>query len=277
MGALAVGSRFSNLEMEEAVRAGDGHGAGEVAQGNSGGSGFGVPIQDAEALLGKAADCELNGDFEGGLRNYSAALGENPLLPAAWVGQSWMLLRLDELPEASAWCDKALENYPESPDLLAVKAIAQYRMGNESTARDICDRALQLSGEFPFVWLARGEIMLRRSRAAAEECFTRVIRSADPGGPFALRVASVLVHYSRHAQALPLLRKIVAEMPTAAEGWYLLGTTLSRLGLRGEAVDALDQACSLAEAAPRYSKAKLKAERQGFSLFGLARRLLGAR
>ena len=56
------------------------------------------------------------------LRFYSRALEEDKTLIVGWVGQVQMLVQLGELKEAETWARKALELYPNNPELLAGRA-----------------------------------------------------------------------------------------------------------------------------------------------------------
>ena len=84
----------------------------------------GEPVRGADYFHKEALKYWLAGDFELALRNYSRVLEEDNTLFEAWVGQILMLIELAEYNEAVVWTDKALEFFPEHPELLAAKAIA---------------------------------------------------------------------------------------------------------------------------------------------------------
>jgi Flp pilus assembly protein TadD len=50
-----------------------------------------------------------------------------PAQPGRWTGQVRMLIELKEFHEAKLWADKALEKFPNEPELLAAKAVALAR------------------------------------------------------------------------------------------------------------------------------------------------------
>jgi len=243
--------RFSNLEMGGGgPAAGQGGGvtavsASPVTPGNRANP-FATELKDAAFHLRSAIRHELAGNFEEALRDYAVALGENPLLPEAWSGQLWVLLELGEYPEARLWADKALERFPESPDLLAAKSVALYRMGLAEDARALNDAALQKKGESALVWLCRGEIMLTSSRAAGEECLARALRIASPDDATLVRAAGVAMRLHSFSLAMSFLQQAVTRHPDAARAWYLQGRMQESLGQFAVAEISFRQAAGLA-------------------------------
>jgi len=102
-------SRFNNLEF------------GDQQEGQSARQ---PQIKDEPYYLAQARAAFAQGQFEQALRSYAKVLEFNPKNPAAWVGQVRMLIELGEFHEAKLWADKALEIFPEEPELLAAKAVA---------------------------------------------------------------------------------------------------------------------------------------------------------
>ena len=86
--------------------------------------GEGAAIKDEGHYLAEARAAFENANFEQGLRFYSKVLEFNPKNAAAWTGQVRMLIELGEYREAKLWADKALERFPNEPELLAAKAVA---------------------------------------------------------------------------------------------------------------------------------------------------------
>ena len=74
---------------------------------------------DGEHWLKQADHHRRNGNFENALRFYSRALEEEKTLIVAWVGQVQMLVQLGEHPQAELWSRKALEYFPNQPELMA--------------------------------------------------------------------------------------------------------------------------------------------------------------
>jgi len=233
--------RFANLEFE------DGDERRPPAPGETGHEAprFVKEDRDAAHYLEKALAEDLAGDHEKALRSYSAALGENPLLIDAWVGQLRMLLDLDELPETRLWADKALEKFPDNPSLLAMKSVALFRMGNQREARELNDAALARKGETPAVWLCRGEIMLGEERAAADECFQRAIGLAAQKDIARMRAGALYHRYGKYGKALSMLQDAAAGLPTSARLWYLTGLAQEALGMDTQARTSYREALGL--------------------------------
>jgi tetratricopeptide (TPR) repeat protein len=175
------------------------------------------------------------------------------------------------------WADKALEHFPESPDLLAAKSLALFRMGHENEGRALNDTALEKRGESALVWLARGEIMLRSSRKAAEECFGHALRTADRATDVTLlRIVAVALRNSKYSLALTLLRKAIAARPGTAHAWYLQGVAQDELGLAAEAQRSFREAADLAPGNSLYKAALWRREPGLVTRMARAwRRLLG--
>ena len=244
--------RFSNLEMDGgAPRTGPASDRGVDAQASS----FGTRVKDATYHLHQAEAQELAGDHEAALRSFSAALNENPLLLDAWVGQLLMLIALEEYPEARVWADKALEKFPDNPDILAAKSIALHRMGREREGRELNDAALQSPGESAVVWLCRGELMMAESGPAADGCLEKAVRASQHKGLTMLRAGSALIRAGRYGPAMAVLQDAASELGRSARAWYLLGLAQDRLGLRRQAQVSYRQAVDLAPATSTYRSA----------------------
>ena len=104
-------SRFINLEFDDEAN----H---EFQPGGT------APVKDEAYYLAEARAAFENGKFEPGLRFYAKVLEFNARNAAAWTGQVRMLIELGEFREAKLWADKALERFPNEPELLAAKAVA---------------------------------------------------------------------------------------------------------------------------------------------------------
>ncbi|MFO1486988.1 MAG: tetratricopeptide repeat protein [Verrucomicrobiota bacterium] len=155
-------SRFSNLEL-----GGESH---ERARAQS------RPLVKDEAYyLSEARTAFERGEFRPALRHYSKVLEFNPHNAAAWTGQVRMLIELGEFQEASLWADKALERFPQDPELLAAKAVSLGRIGDLHGALVYSDASIAERGDTPYVWLARGDVLLAREETRADYCFEKAI------------------------------------------------------------------------------------------------------
>src|SRR5262245_8319700 len=97
-------SRFGNLDFESEFN--------HESEQDSG-------LKDESYFLAEAQRAYEAGLFERGLRAFAKVLEYNPQNPSAWSGQVRMLIELGEFQEAKVWADKALERFPQDPELLA--------------------------------------------------------------------------------------------------------------------------------------------------------------
>jgi tetratricopeptide (TPR) repeat protein len=264
------GGRFSNLEYEGADK------RGKDSLPSPADDQLVNAIKDAAYYVNRAVEQELAGDLEKALRSYSAALGENPLLLDAWVGQLLMLLELEEYREVELWANKAMEKFPDNPRLLAVKSVSLHRMGRRREGRDMHDAAVAGKGEIELVWFCRGEIMLAENRAAGEDCFKHAERLSERKPLTRLRIAAICYRYGKYQMALSMLQDISTQMAKSARLWYLMGRTQDGLGLRGQALTSYRQAAELSPFNAVYGRAARGEDPASAGwLTGLFRRLRG--
>ncbi len=267
--------RFSSLEIDEYKSPREGMASGGAESPGEGRKHFVEQIRDADYYMMQTGSFALDGEHEKALRAYAAALGENPLLLEAWVGQVRMLLELGEYPEAVLWADKAIERFPDHPQLLAAKSIALYRMGRHRQARGMNDMALQKKGEFEIVWLSRGEIMLGEDRTASTECFEHARRLSTHQATTMMHIGDLFLRYGHHSQALSALREASRELPHASWVWYQLGRAQTGVGDYEQARISFGEAHKLNPGRETYEKAVTESPRgvQGWlrKLFGRTR------
>ncbi len=212
-------SRFENLEFGDAK-------PGPLKAGAEG-----TPVRSAGFFLEQAERLYLAGDFELALRNYSRALEQNPAEYEGWFGQVRMLIELGEYEEALLWSDKALELYPEHPDLLASKSVASSRTGDLEKAMAYTDNALSQRGATAYVWLARAEALLKRGSATATHCVSNAVAAAgDAKARVELEAGRTLLRAGHCGAALGYLRKAVGLLPGSALAWLELGRCQAALG-----------------------------------------------
>lgn len=238
-------SRFTGLELEP--------GTGRRSDGNSG-----AVVRDADYYIREGWSHELGGRHEKALNQYSAALGEDPLCIEAWTRQLWMLLYMEELAEAIVWADKALQSFPNDPDILALKSLAQWRKGLTEAARQLNDSALAATRNSANVWLARGEMQMVADMRSASACFRHALAQPGPDGMISLRIADLLRRQRKYADALEHSRNATRALPESAWAWYGFGETQRRLGNEESALSAFERAGTLAPRDGRYRMAKLK-------------------
>jgi len=113
-----------------------------------------------------------------------------------------MLIELGEYREANLWANKALERFPNEPELLASKAVALGREGDLKGALAYSDAAFESRGEGPYLWLARADVMLAREETKADYCFEKARILAAGDWRFYCMASRILFYYRKFALAL---------------------------------------------------------------------------
>jgi tetratricopeptide (TPR) repeat protein len=225
-------SRFVNLEFSDESN-------GEFQPG-------GKPAAKDEGfyLAGARAAFE-DGNYEQGLRLYSKVLEFNPQNGAAWTGQVRMLIELGEFREAKLWADKALERFPNEPELLAAKAVALGRSGDLQGAMAFSDASIEERGDTPYVWLARGDVLLARSEQRADYCFEKALLLAPHDWFTIFLAARVRIYYKQFILALKLIQQAVELHSGHFLVWVEQGQCQQALGMVGAAENSFRQAQQL--------------------------------
>ena len=250
-------SRFSNLEL-----GGESEGRSRSQQG--------ALVKDEVYYLSEARSAFENGAFRVALRHYSKVLEFNPNNAGAWTEQVRMLIELGEFQEATLWADKALERFPQESELLAAKAVSLGRIGDLHGALVYSDASIAERGDTPYVWLARGDVLLARKEPRADYCFEKALTLA-PGDWFvAWLAARIRFFYEQFALALKLFQQAVELNAGHFFLWLQLGQCQQVLGLVGSARISLAQAKQLN---PHCEEARLALVR--ISGAGLWTRLAG--
>ena len=222
-------SRFSNLEF----------------RGDSEEQSASTPLVKDEAYYQQEARTTFeSGDFEQALRSYAKVLEYNPQNAAAWAGQVRMLIELGEFHEAKLWADKALEQFPRDPELLAAKAVSLGRLGDIDDALAFSDAAVEERGDTPYVWLARGDVLLAAKRKQADSCIERAL--TREGGWFVHWLASRIYYYHRKfSLALKMVQQALSQDAARFVLWLQLGRCQVALGFDSVAATSFEQALQL--------------------------------
>ena len=227
-------------------------------------------VKDDSYYFTEAQTAFENGNFEAALRLYGKILEFNPHSAAAWTGQVRMLIELGEGREARLWADKALEKFPHEPELLAAKAVALTRGGDLQGAMAFSDSAIEERGDTPYVWLARGEVLLARREQRADYCFEKALLLAPRDWFIAWLAARIRYYYEEFALALKLLQQAIEWNASHFFLWLELGHCQQALGLVGPARESFSAARQLN---PQCSEASLNLAR--LSHAGVFNRLRG--
>jgi tetratricopeptide (TPR) repeat protein len=204
-----------------------------------------TPVKDEAYYLAGARTAFENGRFEPALRLYSKVLEFNPANAAAWTGQVRMLIELGEIREAKLWADKALERFPHEPELLAAKAVALGRSGDFAGALSFSDAAMEERGDAPYLWLARGDVLLARAEARADYCFEKALLLAPHDWFIAWLAARIRSYHAQFVLALKCLQKAVELNPGHFLLWLEQGRCQQALHLVGAAENSFQQARQL--------------------------------
>jgi tetratricopeptide (TPR) repeat protein len=202
-------------------------------------------VKDEAYYLAEARTAFETGCFEPGLRSYSKVLEYNPKNIAAWTGQVRMLIELGEFREAKLWADKALERFPNEPELLAAKAVALGRSGDLQGALAFSDASIEERGDTPYVWLARGDVLLAREETRADYCFEKALLLAPRDWFAAWLAARIRFYYEQFALALKLIQQAVELNPGHFLLWLEQGHCQQAIGLVGAAEVSFTQARQL--------------------------------
>ncbi len=233
-------TRFDHLELDETS-------SRQENLGSLPANSTGTPVRNAEFYLKEAEEAYRLGNYEMALRFFSKALEDDHTCFPGWFGQVRMLLELREYKEAGIWSDRALELFPEHPDLLAAKAVALIRTGLFDNALALSDNALSHKGASPYCWLARAEILLAMKAKTAEFCIAKVLNTADSPtvkAQMGFELSRVLRMYGRLSQALTYASAAAQAMPGDAAVWLELGRCQRLLGMN-EAGTSFQQALTL--------------------------------
>ena len=221
-----------------------------------------------EAVCLKRADGLLReGYYETALQWYSRALRFAQELEPAWVGQVQCLLGLEEYPEADIWAQRGLERFPNSPDLLAARAMVLLHTAGLSRAMEYSDASLEVRGQEagPYPWVVRAEILLQSgaSRQSADRCFAKALELGGKDWYTHFLVGMVLLRQGLFEEARYRLQAGSRLEHRSSSLWCTMGECHERLGEKGAALIAYRRALE-ADARCKYAKTRLAAlERMG--------------
>jgi tetratricopeptide (TPR) repeat protein len=226
-------SRFGNLEF------------GQESEDESRQDKTNAGAKDESFYAATAQSAFEQADFDAALRYFSKVLEFNPENAIAWTGQVRSLIELGEFREAKIWADKALERFPHEPELLAAKAVALARSGDLDGAIAFSDASFEEHGDTPYIWLARGDVLLARKEKRADWCFDKALLLAPRDWFVAWLGARIRYFYRQFALALKLVQQAVALNSGNSMLWVLSGLCQKELGLLAPARLSFQQALEL--------------------------------
>jgi tetratricopeptide (TPR) repeat protein len=204
------------------------------------------PVEkDEQYYLANGQALFENGLFEQALRSFAKVLEFNPQNATAWTAQVRMLIELGDFSEAKLWADKALEKFPREAELLAAKAVALARLGDYQAALAFSDASIEVRGETPYVWLARGDVLLSREESKADFCFQKA-RGLAPGDWLLHWLASrICSFYKKFSLALKWIQQALSLNGGQSCIWLQMGQCQLALGLTTAARHSFEQALQL--------------------------------
>jgi len=214
------------------------------------------------------------GLYENALRFYSRALELDKSQLDGWLGQVQMLVYLNESKEAELWARKALELFRNHGDLLAARAHALSRLGEDKVAHGLSDASLRSEGGSWYRWLVRGEILLAGKEDLHRYCFDKAT-GLSPDWLVPLEIAAVCMHHGRYSFALPRLRKALEQEPESTHLWYLKARCEMKLDLKVPASASLKRCLEINPKHVEAQKQLALLPEQGWSLGRSLKRLFG--
>ena len=255
-------ARFDKLEFDDAEDISTGSATPEQVNAE----------KDERYWLAMADSQRRSGNHENALRFYSRSLEFDKSLVLAWVGQVQMLILLGELPQACTWSKKALELFPNNPDLLATQSQAECRIGDFKQSNALIDGALRMRGESAYQWQVRGELMVAQKQKTDRYCFDKAqILSKDSLVP--LETALIYLHYHEFAKAQQRVGLVLEKQADSYYAWYLMGWCQEKLGLTPAAIRSYRQC---AELCPNHHEAQIRLAQLrsgGWNIIGFFRRI----
>ena len=223
----------------------------------------GEPVMDEDHFLRLADEQLAEGGYEMALRYYSRVLSLDGHIERAWVGQLLCLMELGECEEALTWSDRALQNFPESGLVLAMKGVAWCRLGDQQKARGFSDSSIKTGGDRARVWWARGEVIIADSLPNADYCFNKALEMDSLDWGLFLRIGKTYLALGQPVKARDVLlraRQMARERPLV---WFWLGVAQQKLGDNRAAEQCFNRAVELRPRDKAFQQALDDLYRQG--------------
>jgi len=200
---------------------------------------------DSARHLTEAQTAFEQADFEQALRHFGKALESAGNTAQPWAGQVRALIELARYDEASRWVDQALERFPRDPELLAAKAVALARSGDHEGAISFSDASIEEHGNTPYVWLARGDVLLARREKRADYCLEKALGLSSGSWFVAWLAGRIRAFHRQFSLALKCAQQALEWRPDHAMLWVFAAVCQRELGLLGASRTSLQQALQL--------------------------------
>jgi hypothetical protein len=125
------------------------------------------------------------------------------------------------------------------------------------------DGAIRESGQSPYRWFVRGELMVARKEQTDVACFDKA-QLLDTDWLLPLEIALVYLRYHLPAKALPRARRALEAATDHTYPWYVQGLCQAELGLNSAACESLRHCLQLS---PKHVLANEKLKQLGGEFF----------
>jgi tetratricopeptide (TPR) repeat protein len=109
----------------------------------------------------------------------------------------------------------------------------------------LSDASIEERGDTPYLWLARGDVLLARKEQRADYCFEKALMLAPGDWFIAWLAARIRSYYQQAAHALKLLQRALELNAGHFLLWLEMGRCQHALGLIGPAQVSLSRAREL--------------------------------
>ena len=157
-----------------------------------------------------------------------------------------VLARLGRNTEALGIYERALAFSPDSPELWYGRGMILLAMGRPDDAIGSFDRVLIMKPDFTQVHLLRAKLLSDSGRCeAALEAIEKLLAIAPGLAEAWLGRSNVLFEAGRYEEALSAVEKAIASKPNLGEAWHGLGNALNGLQRHNEALSAYEKALAV--------------------------------
>ena len=125
------------------------------------------------------------------------------------------------------------------------RAAGARRVGDLEGAISFCDAAVESQGSTPYVWLARGDVLLARKEKRADYCFERALALANNHWLYRWLTSRIQSFHRQFARALKAVQDGLTLEPGGAVLWLQTGECQLALGLSAQARTSFEQAREL--------------------------------
>ena len=154
--------------------------------------------------------------------------------------------------------------FPREGELLAAKAVALARSGDGKGALAYSDASMEVEASTPYIWLARGDVLLARKEKRAAYCFEKAILLARDHWLWPWLASRVHMFYKQTAQALKFAQQALGLDAARAIIWQQLGRCEAALGLSSKAQQSFERARQLDRDCPDLDRLTVELGRETF-------------